>query len=266
MHAREIVAHLDSNPELYNIVSTPLVATIFAVVKSFGGTLPTSLQEVYEERLRLLLHDWDAARGISRDEFSVSDKRFFLRKLAWELHVKSTRTLSWEALLKLAKSTLGEIRTEALAERFANELIQHNNVLFQEPNGEWGLGHLQYQEYLAALEAKENPRCRLATFLGNGWWSNVIRMYAQMTRDVSALVYDSIRRRALRRNLSTLYEVLQLAPNTEEKARGYVEKEWDIGHIEGPYTDPVLRMLDTYTALHMRREQVEALKEDAPEK
>ncbi len=231
LHPKEIIAHLETHPDLYEIISTPLIATIFAVVKSFGGNLPTSLLELHEERLRLLLHDWDSVKGVKRDLFKVKDKLFFLRKFAFDLHSKSIRMVSWEYILQLILKTVGEIRSRTEAEDFAVEIVQNNNMLFQDADDKWGLAHLQYQEYLSALEAKENPRIRLTNFLGDGWWSSVIRMYAEMTRDISYLIYDCDNKKHLNNEeelLLVLRDLLSLAPNTEDKAKQIIEKECEI--------------------------------------
>jgi NACHT domain len=232
--ADEIIRHLDGNPELYPLISTPLVATIFAVVKALGGTLPSSLMELYEERLRLLLHDWDAARGIKRDQFRVQDKRFFLRKLAFELHKAGARSLPWRNVLSLVRGTIGEIKTQADAEAFALELVNHNNILLKDSKGDWGLGHLQYQEHLAALEARENPAVNLAPQILEGWWAGVIAMYAEMTRDVATLIKKAYKGHEGEgfsdqpQMLAALRKLIQLAPNTDVSARVQVDKDWEI--------------------------------------
>lgn len=231
-HTKEILSHLKKNPRLYDLISTPLVATIFAVVKYLGGNLPSSTVEVHQERLRLLLHDWDAVRGVKRDKFSARDKLLFLRKFAYELHVKSSRAASKDEVISSVLWHVGQIHERATAEEFIRELVQHNNMLLQDASGSWGLGHLQYQEFLAALEAKENPNCSLADFVVAGWWTDVLRMYAELTRDISKLIYD-VTKRGVRLEdhpdlLRNLYGLLALAPNTERRARTIVDKAWEI--------------------------------------
>lgn len=235
-HAEDIITHLDANLYLYEVVSTPLVATIFAVVKLFGQGLPKSLLEVYERRFELLLHNWDAAKGVKRDTFNTADKKFFLRKLAFFMHKQTIRSMPWYAVVQLVLQTLGSIRDRDEAELFTRELVQHNNVLIQHEDGNWGLGHLQYQEYLAALEARENHRANLANFIESGWWWSVIKMYAEMTRDISTLIYNTyyqygnkVEGLTTREDiLDRLNSLLHLAPNTEEKASGLVQREVDM--------------------------------------
>lgn len=235
-HAEDIINHLEKNPNLYEVVSTPLVATIFAVVKLFGQGLPTSLLQVYERRFELLLHNWDAAKGIKRDLFNAADKIFFLRRFAFYMHKQTFRALPWEEVTQIVLNTLGEIKGRDEAEAFAQELVQHNNVLIQHEDGNWGLGHLQYQEYLSALEAKENPRINLAHFIENGWWSSVIKMYSEMTRDISTLILNSYyvygsKVEGLTGREDILFKLdslLPLSPNTEEKAKGLIERDIDM--------------------------------------
>jgi len=235
-HAQQAISHLDKNRKLYEVISNPLLATTFAVIKSLGGALPTSLVELYGERLRLLLHDWDEVRGLKRDKFEAPDKLFFLRKLAFRMQCESTRTVPWKVVVEFAHEVVGAVKTKSAAEEFARELVNHNNMVLRHEDGLWGLGHLQFQEYLAAMEAKENPQVELAKFIELGWWSAVIKMYAEMTRDISKLIYD-LRRQTSNlghgigdneRMLSSIEALLALAPNTEERARAVVEKERDI--------------------------------------
>jgi hypothetical protein len=235
-HANDIIDHLEHNRHLYQVVATPLVATIFAVVKLFGHGLPASLLEVYERRFELLLHNWDAAKGIRRDSFLSRDKLFFLRKLGFHLHNEATRTLPWDSIVRLIVQSIGEIKSWSDAERFAQELVQNNNVLIQHEDGNWGLGHLQYQEYLAALEAKENPRIDLSEYVDSGWWASVLRMYAEMTRDITNLIVSTYRKYASKTEGLTAHEnvlhhlnsLLTLAPNTEKEASGLVERDLDL--------------------------------------
>lgn len=212
-----IIRHLNTHPEIYSIIATPLVATAFAAIQLSGGTLPTSLQELYRERLRLLLSDWDTVKGVSRDKFKPDDKYFFLRKLAWRLHENNRITIPWKDLLELVQEIVGEVESPRQADLFLTELIQNNNVLIEAGNGLWGLGHLQYQEHLVALEARENPRAALGAHLGEGWWFNSLVMYAEITRDISDLIqYRIDSGRASYYAENTLAALLALAPNTEK--------------------------------------------------
>ncbi|HWK02793.1 MAG TPA: NACHT domain-containing protein [Puia sp.] len=216
---KEIIDHLKSNKDLYKIVSTPLVATIFAALKTHGGQLPKDLVDVYAQRLSLLLNDWDDIKGVVRDNFDPKDKFFFLRKLAFRLHNSNSRFLSWEELISDIFSNIGIARSEETAVAFANELIKNNNVIFKDASNEWGLGHLQYQEYLAAVELKENRQLRKYRLLGNGWWAKVLENYAWLTRDISDILEDAISSKSLDMHFEQLTRLVKFAPNTDKKLK-----------------------------------------------
>jgi hypothetical protein len=219
----EVLAHIANHPDLRRPISTPLVAVLLAVVRSRGGRLPTSLPEVYDRRLDLFLSDWDSARGVHRNRFDARDKRLFLRKLAYEAHERRVRGLSRSVVLHRATSCLGRIAPQD-AEAFVDEIIRHNNLLFEEPGGDIGFGHLQYQEHLVALEARENRMVDLASKLGDEWWSAALEIYAQITTDVSAIIDAAVRKKAVEQHTLQLGQLIGLAPNTEKGLRILVER------------------------------------------
>jgi energy-coupling factor transporter ATP-binding protein EcfA2 len=224
--AQNVIDHLKKHEHVAKIVSNPLVATIFAVIQSYGSRLPTSSTELYEERLRLLLHDWDSAKGIRRDNFNLPDKLYFLRKLSYNLHRAKLRETSLETMIRIAMNHIGETSTERIAKEFVIELIRNNNILYQTTTGNWTLGHLQYQEHLAALELKENQRINIYLLLDDSWWHSVLRFYAMMTRDISNLLQKATGDSEYKRNIYILHELLLLAPNTEKSLRDFLQEEW----------------------------------------
>lgn len=234
--AEEIIDHLEQFEELRQIISTPLFATIFAVVKSMGGKLPRNLIELHEERLRLLLHDWDSVKGLKRDQYDSVDKRFLLRKLAYYMHLHVLKSLPLSRIYNLAIENIGAISDIESAESLINEMIQNNNVLFQNEDGQWAFGHLQYQEYLTALEVKENPEILLSEYILDGWWESVIKLYAVITRDITKLITDAYNKYNKTKTLidedgvlsTKLYHLLLLAPNTSNKAKGRVYSELNL--------------------------------------
>ncbi len=243
--AQLMVQHIKKNPNLSDAAATPLLASVLAVILSVGGKLPTSLLGLYEERFRLLLHDWDAVKGIRRDQFDVADKQFFLRKLAQHLHSKSIRATSWSDMVAVLRNNVGRIESAEEADWFLTELIRNNNVICSEPNDKWSLGHLQYQEYQAALELKENRRLKLDYYMGSGWWSKVMEMYADMTRDITPIYDGLVARYGVTWSadhpeiLRQLYALLRIAPNTDHTVRRDVQKEWE-------YSVAVQKSFDTY--------------------
>jgi hypothetical protein len=232
-HAIEIIEHFDKHPSLYKIISSPLLATVFAVIKMMGGNLPTSLVELHEERLRLMLHDWDSIKGVKRCKYSPVDKKFFLKKLAFYLHKNSKRTANYDELIQIVLLHVGEVLDKNAALTFIDELVKFNNLIFQDKDGAWSLGHLQFQEYLVAVEAKENPEIDLSLYIDDGWWDLVIQFYAAVSRDISSLILKTYKFHGDCLTdkipiLKKLLSLVSLAPNTNRKVRGLLEKEIDL--------------------------------------
>lgn len=222
--ALSILRHIDEHKELGAPFSTPLVAALLAVVKSRGGQLPRSLPDVYERRLDLLLSAWDSVKGVRRDRFEPQDKRFFLKKFAFRLHTLQLRLGTRAVALKCLREELPSLSTGNSAEAFLDELIRHNNVLFEEEGGDISFGHLQYQEHLAALEARENPLANIAEHLREGWWWGALKMYAQLTSDVSPLIEYAAKHRILETSLPQLGDLITHAPNTNRRSRVLVTR------------------------------------------
>lgn len=222
-HAKEIIKHLEVNKHLYQVVSTPLIATIIAAIKTHGGKLPKDLITVYSERLRLLLNDWDNIKGVKRDVFEVEDKKFFIRKLAYNLHTRHIRSIGLEHIEAMALELVGNITTGDKARAFVMELINNNNILFKDDFENWGFGHLQYQEYLAALELKENHSLNKARYLNVGWWGKVLENYAYMTRDISEIINDARSSSSeIDRFVYSIFKLLTKAPNTDKALKNYI--------------------------------------------
>ena len=70
--------------------------------------------------------------------------------------------------------------------------------------------------------------------MGPGWWSTVIQMYTDMTRDITHIVDSLIERYGVSwlaghpEMLQQLHELLQRAPNTDPHVRQIVDKEWEM--------------------------------------
>jgi hypothetical protein len=129
----------------------------------------------------------------------------------------------------MARKVVGVVKSRKGAEYFLRELLNNNDMLFKDEYGNWGLGHLQYQEYLVALEAKENPRVSLAPYLEDSWWADTLKMYARMTLDIAPIIYDCVGTRRILDGefLQILWDLLEQAPNTEARARGFLERAKD---------------------------------------
>ena len=243
----KVLAHLRRNPRLCEVIQTPLLATVLAAIAAHNGTLPSALPELYDERLRLLLNDWDRARGIERDRFDYRDKRSFLQRFAMSLHRSEKRGTTWDSAVGIAAQLVGSLQDDRrVAEDFVRELANHNNVLVNDIEQGWGLGHLQYQEHLVAMEIVRQVPDDAVDHLEHGWWREVFRIYAEHTLDISPLIHVAKRTGDLAKCAKQLDYLLSSAPNTHRDLvrdvaraldRAYLYDEVPTGEDEASWID-----------------------------
>lgn len=224
-HCQAVMEHISRNPGIREAVRTPLIGTILASLRQAGGSLPNSLTGIYRERFRLLLHDWSAVKGITRDVYEVKDKMFFLRRMAFLLHSQGLTSAPWPRWHAGVRRFVGSVIPSKEATDFLKELVESNNVILQDESGAWGFGHLQYQEYLAAIECGENRDLRVEEMVGNNWWNEVLEMYAEIMQDVGHIIRHFRKSNRFRFLLPQLMRMLERAPHTNEVERKAVEDE-----------------------------------------
>jgi len=208
----DLRAHLASYPQLAAAVHSPLLATILCVLAEHGLELPRTEVELYKVRLRLLVGDYDANKG-SRRLASRRDTLLSLaRALAFQLHSDNRRSALEEELATWAKEWLrGKLKEEA-ATVAVSELIFPCNILVpMTRDGQFGFGHLRYQEYLVAEELRRNRTIEVGPLLALSWWRGPLVFLAQLIEDVEFLMKEALETRMVteaRPTLETLAEYL----------------------------------------------------------
>lgn len=183
----KVIAYLKENPRLNTVCRTPIVATIVASLHERGQPLPRSKTEVYQQRFDLLLGKWDEQKGVGeRNKVLAKDKLRFLSHLGLALHRSKKRTFSEVAAERLWRDTIASAYPDLLFTDVQNELVHFNNILFYEGKKQLSLGHLSYQEYLAAhgIVLRQNVNL-LERNVFDPWWKEVILFYVGITGDAS---------------------------------------------------------------------------------
>ena len=222
---QSVMAHVERNTGIREAARTPLVASILASLQNAGGRLPTSLTGVYREVFRLLLHDWSMVKGISRDVYDLLEKQRFLQKLAFTLHERGAVSGSWQSLKQMVSKHVGNVVAPDQVDTFLTELVESNNVLHQRNDGSWGFAHLQYQEYLAAVELIENSAAPVVDKIGIEWWNDALTMYAELRQDVTGIIQHFMKTGKLRFHLRQLERMASKAPHTSLEMSKLVEFE-----------------------------------------
>ncbi|RME56933.1 MAG: hypothetical protein D6790_14050, partial [Caldilineae bacterium] len=154
---QELLAALKRNPGIRRLAANPLLLTVLALMKRQGVNLPERRAELYEQYVRILIHQWNLARGLGRSPDYLPDPNQVLKVLAplalW-IHESSPGVgLVQEEdmrrhLLALFREA-GVADEEAAAHRFIQDVRDYANLLVERGHREYGFLHLTFQEYLA---------------------------------------------------------------------------------------------------------------------
>jgi predicted NACHT family NTPase len=193
----EILSFLTANPHVKEICRTPMTATIVAALHENQYELPASRTEVYEKRFGLLLEKWDRIRKVpKRTRVTATDKLRFLTRLALALHRGHRQRFSAKEASKVWRSGFEGLYPGIRIQDLLTELQLVDNVIVTEGKNEFSLGHLSYQEYLAARGIVLGQRVHiLAENFSDPWWRQTLIFYAGIAGDVGRL-FDLVQRRS----------------------------------------------------------------------
>ncbi|HEX4132826.1 MAG TPA: hypothetical protein VHZ24_22525 [Pirellulales bacterium] len=211
----EIKEFLERNSHIKAVCANPMTATIVASLHENNFALPHSRAEVYERRFELLLERWDRLRNVKRvRRVSKPDKKHFLRQLAYVLHSKHRRRFSVAAASRIWSGACADrYKGLEIADVLA-ELRACDGVIVPEGD-EYSLGHLSFQEYLAAEYVVHGQHIDvLVDNFNDTWWRNVVLFYAGITGDVHKLLSRVQRKFPLQGRDGLLDEILREARNT----------------------------------------------------
>lgn len=182
---KELIEHLDKNPELDNVITNPLSATIMATLKESGVQLPTSEATLYKKRFELLSGVFDKFKGINRMLSSPDLIMSSCRHLAYVMHSKNLREIEEDSLLKVLSKHVGN---NELAKRVFSELVSPCEIILINPNGKYGFGHLRFQEYLVSEHLVNLRNVKFDKLLLSPWWNDVFLLYSQHAYEIEWLV------------------------------------------------------------------------------
>lgn len=234
-----ILKHIKNNPNLGNVVRNPLHATILCVLADHNIPLPESELQLYEERIKLLMGKYDFYKRATRLKSRQHDLEIVAQKIAYRLHSMGIRH---DSLLNLKRRALGSLQgklPEELVLLAVNELADPCNILMpMTEDGQFGFEHLQFQEYLAACELRNNRGIEIGPLMYNNWWRGPLVFFAQITDEIEFI----IKWLAVEGNFSsaapTLNAMLAVRPEKEKKElREILTKHYELDVFDERYED-----------------------------
>lgn len=220
---KKIITHLEENPNLAEIVRSPLLSTILCVLTEHGVELPDSEIRLYQERMHLLLGHYD----IHKQTVRVSSTQYLLstisRKLAFSFHQHEIREMEFDLLIKSAIQYALKGMEEQDIIIAVNELIHPCNILVPMSHRKnFGFGHFRYQEYLSALELVQNRGVDVSPYLYQDWWRGCLVLFAQLTDDIAFLIKKALDSKSVTELKPTIDAILNVI-SYEEKDK-YLKK------------------------------------------
>lgn len=160
---------IEHNQGIRRLSGNPLLASLLALIKRQGVTLPHRRVELYNLYMGTLLRSWNRSRSLDKQpigpEIDFSPTQRLLAKLA--LHLRQTNPqggLIREAAMRdyLLDYYQGDGYTRKEADEqskgFLDSVHKYSNLLIEKGHQQYGFIHLTFEEYLAgfglALERK----------------------------------------------------------------------------------------------------------------
>lgn len=163
--------------------------SIIAILYEEDRHLPQRRVELYELCMDILLNRWDLKRKI-KNKYDEKAKEKILRKIALEFHILEKKTFTKEEILLNISKNLPDVNigTEE-AENVLNEIVKRNALIKEISIDNYEFIHLSFQEYLAALELREQKNFKLLLkHLNEPWWIEVIQLFGGFDRDATELI------------------------------------------------------------------------------
>ena len=161
---------IDANPGIRRLAGNPLLASLLALIKRQGVTLPERRVELYKLYMETMLRSWNRARSLDKQpigpEIDFSPTQRLLAKLA--LHLRQTNpqggliheeAMNDYLLNYFRDDDFSRMEAEGKAKGFLDSVHKYSNLLIEKGHRQYGFIHLTFEEYLAgfglALERDE---------------------------------------------------------------------------------------------------------------
>ncbi|MGB5712290.1 MAG: SUMF1/EgtB/PvdO family nonheme iron enzyme, partial [Waterburya sp.] len=177
--AQDLMERIQQSPPIAAMATNPLLLTMIAVVHDNRGALPGRRVELYGEICDVLLGRRQEAKKIP-DSLTPAQKQSILQVLALELMKGNTREFEVASGVEIIRNELLKVAGRNISAKDFLKLIRDVSALLVETKqGILEFAHKSFQEYLAAVQIKEDSQENILTSnIDDSWWDETIRLYA----------------------------------------------------------------------------------------
>ena len=178
-----------ANLRLRDMTENPLLLSTLCLVHHSDWKLPDRRGDLYDRCISLLLEAWTKERT-GAPVLSDKPARQVLQPLAWAMHSAEAREWPVDKVEEAIRGPLLELpEMPKSPHEFLERARDDCGVLASKDLGHFEFFHLSFQEYLAAVHAKEQGLVEeLASHAGEPWWKEVILLAAAQPAMLGQLV------------------------------------------------------------------------------
>ncbi len=225
--SQDLIGRIKQSAPICAMALNPLLLTMIAVVHDHRGALPGRRVELYAEICDVLLGRRQEAKKIP-DSLTPAQKKSILQVLALELMAKKTREFKLRLGVEIIRNELLKIADREISPEDFLKLIRDVSALLVETEqGILEFAHKSFQEYLAAVQIKDNSQENiLISNIDNSWWNETIRLYAAQS-DGTNLIKAALEKNtvgALKLALDCQEEGLRIDTEVRQQLKEKLEK------------------------------------------
>lgn len=182
---QKVLRHLVKEKRLRKTLRTPLLASVLCEIACAGRALPQTEVKLYESRLELFA-GWKDLASIhtKRVSFDTPDAKTICQRIALRFHMDGMRKKSIEEIQLIAHDTCSSIGGITRLNGIIQELIRPCQLLIpMDELGNFGFGHLRFQEYFTACEMLTWNIARFSKFIDEKKWESPIRFWGLIHPD-----------------------------------------------------------------------------------
>jgi len=225
--ANQLIEQIENHPPLAAMALNPLLLTMIATVHDNRGALPGSRVELYAEICEVLLVRRQQVKGIEDQiKLNAAQKQSVLQVLALQLMRQRTREFKLSMGEQIIAPKLHTVGSKVEPATFLKHIEQVSGLIVEKQPGLYEFAHKSLQEYLTAVQVKEeNNEQILIDNINDSWWDETIRLYAAKS-DSTNLIRAALQNATVV-SLSIAYDCLQegrdVAPQVRQELEGTLE-------------------------------------------